>query len=150
MYQTWSIISHLRYVSDRSHFSYHNLCELTLRLIKRPPEKVTESMILVTLYKLTHAVTQRGLNSFSIPYSGKVWQGESLVNWLCSSLWWKKVWRINRSANRLLLVSTNLDGFNLANYGQFTKFAKLSPRQTFPLYGSCYIQYSNIYVRVYT
>ena len=48
----------------------------------------------------------------------------------------KKVWQINRSANRLFNVSTNLDGFNLANHGRFAKFAKLSPRQTFPLYGN--------------
>ena len=38
----------------------------------------------------------------------------------------KKVWRINRSANRLLIVCTNVDGFSLANDGQFAKFAKLS------------------------
>ena len=40
--------------------------------------------------------------------------------------WRKKVWRINRSANRLLIVSTNLDDFSLVNHGQFAKFAKLS------------------------
>ena len=39
----------------------------------------------------------------------------------------KKVWRINRSTNRLLVVSTNLDGFRLTNDGQFVKFAKHSP-----------------------
>ena len=32
---------------------------------------------------------------------------------------------MNRSANRLLIVSTNFSGFSLANHGQFTKFAKL-------------------------
>ena len=37
-----------------------------------------------------------------------------------------KVWQINRSANRLLIESTNLDGFSLANHEQFAKFAKLS------------------------
>ena len=62
-----------------------------------------------------------------IPYSGKVWRGESLANWLFSSIWWKKVWRINRSANRLSIVSTKLDGFSLANHGRFTKFANLPP-----------------------
>ena len=56
-----------------------------------------------------------------IPYSGKVWQ--------------KKVWQINRLANRLSIVSTKLDGFSLANHRRFAIFAKLSPRQTFPLYG---------------
>ena len=40
-----------------------------------------------------------------------------------------------RSANRLLIVSTNLNGFSLANCGRFAKFAKLSPRQPFLLYG---------------
>ena len=71
-----------------------------------------------------------------VPYSGKVWQGESLTSWLFSSIWQKKVWRINRSANRLSIVSTKLDGFSLANHGRFAKFTKLSPCQTFPLYGS--------------
>ena len=29
----------------------------------------------------------------------------------------EKVWQINRLANRLLIVSTNLDCFSLANHG---------------------------------
>ena len=33
------------------------------------------------------------------------------------------------------MVTINLDGFSLANCRRFAKFAKLSPRQTFPLYG---------------
>ena len=33
----------------------------------------------------------------------------------------EKVWWFNRSAKRLLIVSTNLDGFSLVNYGQFAK-----------------------------
>ena len=33
------------------------------------------------------------------------------------------------------MVTTNLDGFSLANRRRFAKFAKLSPRQTFLLYG---------------
>ena len=49
-----------------------------------------------------------------------------LVNWLFSSIWWRKVWWINRSANRLSIVSAKLDGFGLANHGRFAKFAKLS------------------------
>ena len=59
-------------------------------------------------------------NSFNIPYSRKVWLGQNLVNWLVSRIWWKKVWRINRSANRLLIVSSNLDDYSLANHGRFT------------------------------
>ena len=38
----------------------------------------------------------------------------------------KESWQINRLANKLLIVSTNLDYFSLANHRQFTKFAKLS------------------------
>ena len=45
------------------------------------------------------------------------------MNRLFSSIWRKKVWRINRSANRLLIVSTNLDGFSLVNHGQFAKLS---------------------------
>ena len=59
-----------------------------------------------------------------------------------------KVWRIDsfrafgeRTFGELidqpigyLIVSTNLDGFSLVSHGQFAKFAKFSPHQTFPLY----------------
>ena len=38
----------------------------------------------------------------------------------------KKVWLIDRSAKRLFIVSTNLDGFSLANHRRFAKFTKLS------------------------
>ena len=62
----------------------------------------------------------------SIPYSGKVWQGETLANLLFLSIWRKKVWRMNRIANRLSIVTTNLDGISLVNHGRFAKFAKLS------------------------
>ena len=48
----------------------------------------------------------------------------------------EKVWQMNRSAKRLLIVTTTLDGFSLANRRQFTKFTKLSTHQTFPLYGT--------------
>ena len=37
----------------------------------------------------------------------------------------------NRPPNRLLIVSTNLDGFSLANHGRFAKLVC----QTFPVYG---------------
>ena len=61
---------------------------------------------------------------------------ESLVDLLFSSVWRKKVWGMNRSAKGLLIVTTNLDDFSLVNCRQFTKFAKLSTRQTFLLYGN--------------
>ena len=80
-------------------------------------------------------IVGRWLNKCIIPYSGKVWRGECLANLLFSNVWQKKIWRINSSAKGLLIVTTNLDGFSLANRRQFTKFAKLSTRQTFPLYG---------------
>ena len=71
-----------------------------------------------------------------VPYSGKpVWWGECLTNLLFSSVWQKKVWRMNSSAKWLLIVTTNLDGFSLANRRRFAKFAKLSTHLTFPLYG---------------
>ena len=73
-----------------------------------------------------------------IPYGGKVWWEESLANWLVSSIWQKKVWRINRSANRLLIISTNLDDFSLANHGQFAKYTDVSPSQSFPPYSTWY------------
>ena len=52
---------------------------------------------------------------------GKVWQINS-----CREFGERKVWQIDRSANRLLIVCTNLDGFSLAYHGRFTKIAKLS------------------------
>ena len=67
----------------------------------------------------------------SIPYSGKTWQGECLANLLFSS-----IWQMNRSAKGLLIVTTTLDDFSLANHRQLVKVAKLSTRQTFPLYGT--------------
>ena len=74
-------------------------------------------------------------NITHLPYSGKVWRAECLANLLFLSVWRKKVWRMNRSAIGLSMVGINLDGFSLANRLRFAKFAKLSPRQTFPLYG---------------
>jgi len=44
----------------------------------------------------------------------------------------KKVWQINRFSQKVIIVNRNLDGFRLVNHA---KFVKLSPCQTFPLYG---------------
>ena len=38
----------------------------------------------------------------------------------------EKVWQMNRSAKGLLIVTTTLDGFSLANRRRFAKFTKLS------------------------
>ena len=51
-------------------------------------------------------------------------------------------WRMNRSAKRLVIVRTNLDGFSLANHQHLTK---LSPCQTFLLYGILSISYYTLY-----
>ena len=72
----------------------------------------------------------------NVPYSGKVWRAECLANLLFLNVWLKKVWRMNRSAKGLSMVGINLDGFSLTNRLRFTKFAKLSPHQSFPLYGN--------------
>ena len=40
---------------------------------------------------------------------------------------WKKVWRMNRSAKGLLMVTTNLDGISLANRRQFNKLVNFLP-----------------------
>ena len=37
----------------------------------------------------------------------------------------EQVWRMNRSAKGLLIITTILDGCSLANHRQFAKFAKL-------------------------
>ena len=91
-------------------------------------------ILIYTHYPSGHTVPE------DLPYSGKVWQAECLANLLFSSIWWKKVWQMNRSAKGLSMVTTNLDGFSLANRRRFAKFTELSPRQTFLLYGSVYAQ----------
>ena len=42
---------------------------------------------------------------------------------MTSSIWRKKVWR-NTSAKRLLIVSTNFDGFSLANHARLAKLSR--------------------------
>ena len=70
-----------------------------------------------------------------ILYSGKVWWGESLVNWASRSFGEEKFgecrWFTGRRAG--------LSGFNwrmTCNFAKFSNFAKLFPHQTFPLYGT--------------
>ena len=58
---------------------------------------------------------------------------EKLCEFALSEHLAKKVWRMNRSANRLSIVTTNLDGFGLVNHGRFAKFTKFSPCQIFLL-----------------
>ena len=47
-----------------------------------------------------------------------------LANLLFSSVWRKNVWRMNRSAKGLSMVTTNLDGFSLANCRRFAKLSR--------------------------
>ena len=63
----------------------------------------------------------------TIPYSGKVWRAEYLVNLLFWAFGEKKFGEYsNGSAKGLSMVGINLDGFSLANRLRFAKFAKLS------------------------
>ena len=38
---------------------------------------------------------------------------------------------MNRLSHKIIIITTSLDGFSLANHWRFAKFAKLSPCQTF-------------------
>ena len=75
-----------------------------------------------------------------IPYTGKVWRGEEVGELTCFEHLVKKVCQINRSANRLLIISTNLDGFSLVNCGQFAKFATKLSRYTVLIKSNVYEQ----------
>ena len=98
---------------------------------QRAAEDITKSLILsinalyyagiLYVIAVTHAIT---LALVIIIYHIARKFGELTI----FEYWGKKVWPINRSANRLLIESTNLDGFSLVvNHGRFTKFAtKLS------------------------
>ena len=62
---------------------------------------------------------------------------ESLAMLLSSSIW-QKVWQLNRSARRILIVRTNLVGFSLANHRLFTKLfppTKLSHYMVVGMFG---------------
>ena len=48
----------------------------------------------------------------------------------------KKAWRIGVQSNCYVTCMWCLDGFSLVKSCSFTKFAKLSPRQIFPLYST--------------
>jgi len=61
----------------------------------------------------------------------------------------KKVWRMNRFSQKVIIISRNLGGFSLANQGWFVKFTKLSVHQTFLLYGT-YNYFSLLYILMFT
>ena len=58
------------------------------------------------------------------------------MNLLFSTVWRKKVWRMNRSAKGLLIVTTNLDGFSLVNHRYLPNSPNFLPAKLY-----CYIQY---------
>ena len=65
--------------------------------------------LVIHLLILTMSYINHNLKCYSeVPYSGKVWRRECLANLLFSSVWQKKVWRMNRSAKWLLIVTTTL------------------------------------------
>ena len=56
---------------------------------------------------------------------------EKLANLLFLSIWQKKVWQINRSAKSLIIVSTNQDGFSLANHDDSPNLPNFLPAKLF-------------------
>ena len=99
-------------------------------------ERLREGAKIIKMFVYCSGANLHLLINNKILYSGKVWRVECLANLLFLSVWRKKVWRMNGSAIGLSMVGINLDGFSLANRLRFAKFAKLSLRQTFPLYGN--------------
>ena len=79
--------------------------------------------------------------SFVVNYriAGKFGEGEGgdFGKFTLLSVWWRKVWWMNRLSHKVIIITTGLDGFSLANHWRLTKFTKLSPHQTFPLYVIC-------------
>ena len=61
-----------------------------------------------------------------------------------SDIWQKKVWRMNRSAKGLLIETVSILWMALVR--RFAELAKLSTRQTFPLYGICLQVQSHQYI----
>ena len=88
------------------------------------PQVVTMAIIKCNLYGGMNYLFNLKFNLLTCTYyriAGK-FGGEKV--WRIDSL---SIMRINRSANRLSIASTKLDGFSLVNHGRFAKFAKLSP-----------------------
>ena len=76
----------------------------------------------------TRYITYRMEGKFG---GGKIWRMDSF-----RAFGERKFGKLaNRSANRLLIISTSLDGFSLVNHGRFAKFANVLPCQSFPPYG---------------
>ena len=71
------------------------------------------------LSRFAHAPNKIGKNGLGgiaeITYSGKVWQGETLENLFLLSVWQRRVWRMNRLRHKVIIITTALDGFSLAN-----------------------------------
>jgi len=49
------------------------------------------------------------------------------VDLLVSSIWWKKVWQMNRFSQKVIVISRNLEGFSLANHRRFPNSPNFLP-----------------------
>ena len=70
-----------------------------------------------------------------IPYSRKGWQIYSF------RAFGKKVWWINRSAKRLLIVNTHLDGFSLVNQGRLANSPDFPPAKCYRYMVPCFAMF---------
>ena len=102
----------------------------------------TMCIIMLCSYS-TQGYTYLTFMQCTILYRRKAWQGKNLVKLLFSGIW-QKVKHMNRSGIKLLMVTTNLDDYNLANHKQFITFARFS----------CYMvsvcEHINTYIRTLT
>ena len=87
-------------------------------------------------YARTYILLLRNKHHLYAAYKRKYRIAGKFGKFTVMSVWRGKVWRMDRFSHKVILISKNLDGFSLANHGRFTKFTKLFPRQSFPLYGS--------------
>ena len=120
--------------STNTDITRHNICssqflDIVINLpLRMPGHKHNWSDIMMTL--ITQGIWGQ------LPYSGKVWQGEGLSN-LANHPWFAKL-----KPSKLVLTINNLLADLLICQIFFhqmlenSQFAKLSPHQTFPLYGN--------------
>ena len=69
-----------------------------------------------------------------IPYAGNIWRGKILVNTHFLNFWTVKYWRTHFCKLYLDCKTRHLEGKNLVNCHELTKFANIFPLQIFPTY----------------
>ena len=79
------------------------------------------------------------------PYSGKVWQGESFAD-LANHLWFAKLKLVLTIKN--LLADLSICQTFFCQILKKSQFTKLSPRQTFPLYGNGLLSIWKLYCQL--